>query len=391
MSKVIRIIHDTYRDILNFMRIPLIDEERLMPMEVVHIQKRGHALVNLDWEEEFYGCSVSRRELAWKDTYYFKLKEPYILGNDAHIFSKRRRVYPFSIRINARHKVRRPIPFLSIPLNNTVFDLCGRSQNNRAHFLFENIPRLYCFQKFFSLQSIKILVVSRQKTWQREYLRLFYGIQNNQIIEGSPGTMQVPLLHYVQPLCDDLSSPDRSSLGDINVLRNMFYDLSEITGRIIHTNQFFKTVWISRDDARQRRLLNEDELIASWRQTFGGIRKICLSNHSLQDQLRVLKNSCCIIAPQGQGCHLFPFFKDKINIILEPGEPNTRLTWDNIFVLVSELGKNKALRLFSKTPPLKKGDWIFPVDVFEENLKKIKKLTKCWSGRLEAAAQLYEQ
>jgi capsular polysaccharide biosynthesis protein len=129
-------------------------------------------------------------------------------------------------------------------------------------------------------------------------------------------------------------------------------------------------LWISRQDAPNRRLLNEVELIAAARSILGEIEVVTLSRTSLAEQARQLDRAWCILGAKGQGLTNLLFAQNRLALILQEGSPNTARGWDAIYRDVAELGGNPAARLFSGTPLGENNDWHYPCEKFAADLRR---------------------
>lgn len=93
-------------------------------------------------------------------------------------------------------------------------------------------------------------------------------------------------------------------------------------------------VYISRNDARQRQVENEAELIKSLNQF--GFRKYQLTRLSILDQVSLFFNADIVVAPHGAGLTNI-IYSDNLSVVELFGDPETNVAKGPHFYLLSNI------------------------------------------------------
>lgn len=169
------------------------------------------------------------------------------------------------------------------------------------HWMFETVPKFLLLQES-ELRWEKIYIEKPKRAYQQETLSLF-GIQEEQIIFAEWKSFH---------LFDQLIVPYvPSSFGTIapwvfKRVRQAF--LPEENRR-----QQKKRLFISREDAPKRRLLNEEEIYEV--SSKYGFEKILLTKMSLKEQALLFQSADCIMAPHGAGLTNLVFSQPGTKVI----------------------------------------------------------------------------
>ena len=160
------------------------------------------------YENQFYK-EAYKRIIKYKLVRCVELKDIFICGSEGFIFTGGRDCLQLdqSLSDKAEKTIRRPIPWLSEKskrserseksekseesqkIKDPLFILMGRAPGNRGHFLIEHLPRILLWLKNYpNCKNYKILLTPKHRKWQSLYLEKL-GIDPNQLIEGSEGSV----------------------------------------------------------------------------------------------------------------------------------------------------------------------------------------------------------
>jgi tetratricopeptide (TPR) repeat protein len=196
------------------------------------------------------------------------------------------------------------LPPLKI-IEGQVAVLSGLSGNVYFHWMVDILPRFDILQqKQIDFNSIDFFLInSQQQPFQKETLEKL-GIPSNKILESD----QVPYLEASSLIVPSFPSPVGWTVSrTIQFLRNLF---SQTTPP---KNIYPKRIYISRNKARYRRVLNETELI-NYLSKFGFIL-VELENLSVQEQADLFAQAEIIIVAHGAGLTNLIFCKPQTTIV----------------------------------------------------------------------------
>lgn len=196
-------------------------------------------------------------EVTWPAAQRFDFKDTYLAGDQGAIYDHHSHpIVPIAADFV---KPRWPIRALAKRLEGRFFHFTGYAHNNRAHLVTDQFPKLYALLKRSPSALEKVAVAPTHAVWQREYLALF-GIRPEQVVEISPGTSHVEHLIYV-------TKPGR--FGHLSAPALLAETLGFLQEQLpARPSAPHGAVFISRSDAPQRRILNEDDLVAKLEQYF---------------------------------------------------------------------------------------------------------------------------
>jgi hypothetical protein len=191
--------------------------------------------------------------------------------------------------------------------------LIGDSGNkNYWHWLFEVLPRIFLYEKFYSLNNLdKILVPSLKENFQTETL-LALGIKINKVIDSN--------FHRhikTKELCAT------SHTIQFNIEKIPYWVISELRNRYlkkIRLNKLitnFEKIYIDRSDSATnnifRKIINEKEVIDFL--ISKNFKIIKLSEFSFLDQVSIFNHAKYIVGLHGAGFANVIFCKKKTNVL----------------------------------------------------------------------------
>jgi hypothetical protein len=228
----------------------------------------------------------------------------------------------YNKRINL-YKVSKNTKFIRKP----AIYLSTREDDQVYHWMFENLPRLYCLDLFPKLRSYPLLVRNKLSYFQKETLRLM-GVKNKIIVTGD---CDVELSHLYFP---SIPSPPILNKKLLIWLRRKLL-LGAIRSSASKANKtiFSKKIFISRNDSNHRKIINESQLFEKLKNK--GFVSYQLSKMTLSEQILLFNNAQIVIMPHGAGgVHtLYMSKKAKLVEIHSPEQTN------NIFYCLSKILK----------------------------------------------------
>lgn len=270
----------------------------------------------------------------------------------------------------ADKRVRRPSRVFEQQLSGPVLHLLGRNHENHGHFLFEYLPRVVAAERWLAGRSeLRIGIAGQFAKWQRRYLGLL-GYSDAQVVELWPGSTQVKELFFVPRLSG------LSSLPDPALLRTTVQRLQAGAHRLIPSlaapSEPGRVAFISRDDAPNKRLLNEAKLVACLRTVFPVVETVLLSKLTFAQQLEVMSRASVVVGPQGMGLSNMAFLSGRLLVCLEAGSPPPEMAWEAAYCINAELGGNRSITLYGleeRQPPHR--NFSYPVNKFEAEIREL--------------------
>jgi hypothetical protein len=175
--------------------------------------------------------------------------------------------------------------------------------DNYYHWMLDIMPRLSLIKKYKELQSIPLIVPKQLKEFQKESLQMA-GFRSEKIIEFDGNFCQVEKLYYLSSL-GDTGNP---SPHDVLSLRELFLDKHSY-----HQSPSPEYLYITRRDAKYRRVLEEDKVIEYLKSI--GFEIVCLSKLSFAEQIQKFSRAKIIVAPHGAALANMVFAPENVQII----------------------------------------------------------------------------
>jgi len=207
-----------------------------------------------------------------------------------------------------------------ITINGNIFSLLsgGGPHNNYYHWLFDSLSRLKILQESNFNEKVDFYYVPNYSKFKKESL-LCLGIQEEQIIDSK----NIP--HLIADSVIATNHPNRLPVPYwiCEFLRNSF--LQDRNTNLKNDRRLY----ISRNKARNRRILNEKKLFELLSKL--GFEFLYLEDLSFKEQVNFFSESNTIISPHGAGLANLVFCKPGTKII-EIFPPNS---YSNIFENIS--------------------------------------------------------
>lgn len=367
-TKLIKILHDIKATLWTKTGPPL-KQVKTHPkiLDKILVQEENFTLYQNKLEEEYYS-PPAQTKFFHPTTYLYVLKDIWITGSESHLFFEPDQLFAIcsSIRGVESRKIRRPIKPFAQTIEEPVFILSGRAPGNRGHFLIEHLPRLVASMDIIKrLGGCKILVTPGHRRWQVDYLQKL-NIPESEIIEASIGSVFCKRAFYVPMMCEG-ERATASREQHYQILRQRF--LGDTT---IGDKRF--PVFLSRKDAPDRKLVNEDAIFSIAKKFFPGLNRVTLSSLSLNEQIKLFQEAPVIIGPHSQPFRNLLFADNSLAVQLIQGfrdASNEYYHWAQNYNFIGSIGGNFCLPLFNGIEFFKNSDWLYPEDKFEKDISKL--------------------
>ena len=181
--------------------------------------------------------------------------------------------------------------------------------NNYWHWIFEVLPRIFIYEKFYSINELdKILVPSLEENFQTQTL-LSLGISIKKVIDSK---------FYRHVKTKELYAT--SNVIQYNIEKIPSWIIAELRNRFlkkIRKKYKFDKIYIDRSDSAVnkffRRIINEKEIINFLINK--NFKIIKMSEFSFLDQISIFNNAKYIVGLHGAGFANIVFCKKKTNIL----------------------------------------------------------------------------
>ncbi len=341
-------------------------------LDKILIQDNSVTNYTNEFEKDYYG-SCKQIVFFHPETCLYVLKDVWVVGSEGRLFFESDQVFSVcsSLESIEERKIRRPIKSLAKVIEEPVFILSSRAPGNRGHFLIEHLPRLVASMDAIKrLGGCKILVTPMHRKWQTGYLQKL-GVSDSEIIEASIGSTFCKRAFYVPTLCKG---------GIATVSREKYYQfLRKCFINSMESPRKSLPIFLSRKDAPDRKLGNEDAIFSIARRFFPKMKRIVMSTLALNEQIRLFQEAPVIIGPHSQPFRDILFSSNSLVVQLIQGSRDTSneyYQWAQNYNYVGGIGKNLCLPLFSEIEFNTNSDWIYPEDKFEKDMSQLISLLK---------------
>jgi len=367
-AKLTKILHDAKATILTDAGYHLKKvKEHPKILDRILLQADSITYYTNEFEKDYYG-SCPQIDFFHPETYLYVLKDVWVVGSEGRLFFEPDQLFSVcpSLKDVEERKIRRPIKSFAKVIEEPIFILSSRAPGNRGHFLIEHLPRLVASMDVIKrLGGCKILVTPMHRKWQAGYLEKL-GIADSNIIEASIGSVFCKKALYVPTLCE----------GELaTVSREKYYQF--VRGRFIDSQGSFgrgAPVFLSRKDAPDRKLTNEDAIFSIAKTFFPEMKRVVMAALTLDEQIGLFQEAPVIIGPHSQPFRDILFSSNSLVIQLIQGfrdTSNEYYQWAQNYNYVGNLGKNLCLPLFSEIEFNTNSDWIYPEYKFKKDMSQL--------------------
>ncbi len=379
MKSPFRSILDAYNLLLRLCKLPL----RVSTADhAAGLQERSTLLAsgtrsdtNL-LETRVCGPEHANYAFDWPAAELFRLRDVWLTGDQGQVFLQDGSLFepwvrPYNL---AKLKISRPLKLGATRIKGPVFHLTGRNHENRGHFMLQHLPRLMAARDYLrALPDYRILVAPGHARWQARYIT-WAGLDPSKLIEGTRGTMQVDDLIFVPNL-----------YGKSSLCPPPFYnELSSCAASYPVANGPGRPIFITRRDAPDKQLINEERIVEILRSKIGPVDVIRLGEHSLPDQIGMFRAAPLVMGPIGQGICNVLFCQSSLLVMLTPGPIGNPVYTSAHGTQIARICGNEALTFLSNEPAPSRGDWTFPEERFIMLLDRL--LEQPEAARIKPAA-----
>jgi hypothetical protein len=327
--------------------------------QIAKLQTAGKVTLLNTFEAKLYAERQSEQTFFTADVYLWQLSNAFIVSETAYPFTPTGKLFSVSQDVaNSKGKIiRRPIPFLARHIDFPLFHFSGANHENRAHFRAQFLPRLMvCLPFLKSRPDVKILLAPGHKRWQLQYFELF-GIPPDRLIEGSYGTWRVKRLYYAPFLYSShvLCAPE-------------YY--KRIRDLVAPAREGDKVVFISRADAPDRRILNEDAVFDLVKTIWPAAQRVIMGQMSLREQADLFGRACVIIGGHGAGLSAVLFSSQALLLQITPFGTNDNMGWALAFNQLASAVGSRAVRLDAH-PSWQRKDYLCDLDGLRTELLRV--------------------
>ncbi len=370
MNSTTRVVHDLHAGLHKALgrRLKVCESAPASALrETGPIQRAGTCTLDNGLEAEFYGLPETEITYSWNDASYFRLKHTYAVGDQGQVFLKDGSFFLPCIHPQENllkiMKIRRPVKSLAKKIKGPVFHLTGRNHENRGHFLLQHLPRILAARALLArIGDYRILVAPGHSRWQKTLLDMV-GFDPGRVIEGTQGTLEIDDLIFVPQLygSNALVAPDLCRL------------IRDGAAALPLERPDGPSIFISRQDAPDKRLENEPAIVAIAREILGDLEVIELRKFSQKEQIAKYRQAPVILGPIGQGLCNVVFTSGRLLVALKPGQTTDDFIAPGHTTHTALVCGNHAINLFSNVPAPSQGNWSFPEARFRRQLTELLK------------------
>jgi hypothetical protein len=361
-DKILKLLHQSFRSLSAYVGLEPHAIQTHYKLQLVEVlRKKKSPIFFKSLLQENLGLPVKELIVCQPEVKLYKLTNTWLAGPSGfiypepnHLLSLDNATRPASLR-----KVSRPLKLLASKVDEPVFHLAGNS-NSRAHHVMQHLSR-YQIAALALPAEARPLIYNGQKHWQSDYLAVAGCSRST--LETSMGSLYCRDIYYV-PVA---SGPGIQLTGE----PRHYLDLRK---RALHGRTLQKRpVFLSRQDAPDRRLINEDSIYRISQSLIPDIERVSLSGLNFKQQIERVAGAPIFISPHGQGTHLTLFCENTISVQLVPGVSELHNKFYEcalLFDFFASIGnQNKTITLASEMPHTSAfDDWFYPEDRFNREL-----------------------
>lgn len=341
-------------------------------VRVVEVQAAGSTFYRRPFQAEFPPAPIDTPG-NWPAVHLHRIADARVSGVCGSIFlpdGALVSVCPWVEQL-ADRRVRRPGGWRAQTLGGPVLHLLGRNHENHGHFIYEYLPRVLAAEPWLNRErpGWRIAIAGQFARWQRRYLELL-GYGADRVVELWPGTTRVEELFFVPRLSGRSSMPD-AALMAATVGRLQAAAAARWPALAEPPTPGCVAV-ISRDDAPNKRLLNEAELIAVLRRHFPEVNVILLSRLNFGAQLAAMSKAAVIVGAQGMGLTNMAFLRERWLVCLEAIMDPAEMSWEAAYCLNADHNQNRSLTLYGGTERvLPHRHFTYPAEKFDHEMQRL--------------------
>jgi len=324
-------------------------------------------------ERRFDGETPDPLEHTWPAARMYCIRNAWCTGNSGHVFCENG-TWLGVCRSQHRlpeQKVRRPIRAIAQKMPGRYFHLTGFSHENHGHFLIHHLPRLLSvLDRLRDDPEIRILCAAGHSRWQGRYLSRL-GVDPGRLVEIGHQTLHLEELWYV-PIPD----------GSNRLCDPAFYGqlqqalCAQVPGWDSVSLPMGKPLWVSRRDAPDKKLANEEDLIKIADDLWGGLEVVELGGLSMDQQIALFRQAPLVLGPLGQGLTNILYGRGSCLVTINHGMPMGDMEAAAMFRSLALASGNWGVRLYAGQGYLgnKERSWFYPPDRFQCEMVRLKNI-----------------
>jgi len=257
--------------------------------------------------------------------------------------------------------IRRPIGLLRRKTEGPLFHLTGKNHDSHGHFVMQHLPRLMAVRdSLLEEPETKLLLAPSHSRWQQFYLNKL-GFGPERLMECTRGTLRCSELEYVPFYYSRTSNVHESNCN--RALRELFVKGIPESAPI--------DLFLSRRTAPHRVLLNEDQVFAECKRFWPRLKRVDLSDHSSEEQIRLCAPARIVIGPFGQSLTNLIYTRESLALILYASDTIAGFCTAFRNLAIQLGGEGVVLSAGMKKDFRPKSDWTFPLERLRVQLDRL--------------------
>lgn len=225
------------------------------------------------------------------------------------------------------------------------------SNSHYYHWLLDALPRLSIIECFAELNSTPLIVPGELKSFHRQSLEMA-SVSSERLVGFDGGCWQVDKLFFPE-LLSKTGSPSPHAVA---WLRERFL------GQIEKPPSLERKIYVTRRDAPQRRIVNEDQIVSYLQSQ--GFETVCPGDLCFAEQIRTFANAKIVIGPHGAGFANMVFASRNATLVEFFGDNYVNGCF---WAITNILGQKHAFL----TSPASSLDYHVPLDKLKALLDKV--------------------
>jgi capsular polysaccharide biosynthesis protein len=300
----------------------------------------------------------------------YHLKGVYLVGKEAWPYFSCRKLFEKSVSYYSPdlRRIKRPVKFLQHRERQTVFHLTGPNAGNKGHFLIEYLPRLIVGEHIIKeMSACKVLLLANRGLSHLPIIhKVNESIPSLEHAQSAKGTIYCNNLLYIPPLAHNRDQ----LLGNPDVYLKIKTSVTKNT-RIENTDK--ACLFISRKDAPDRRLLNEDDVFRLLSFYWPDLHPIMLSRYTFDEQVNLFRNARVIIGPHGQPFRNTLYTDNCLQIQMHYGY-DINHKWCVAYNCIANISGSNSIAIYSGHDADASGDWIYPINLLKKQILFIRQI-----------------
>jgi dTDP-4-amino-4,6-dideoxygalactose transaminase len=259
--------------------------------------------------------------------------------------------------------IKEPKPEAEIPEG---IMLNGLASSEYGHWFAEFLPKLRFLEKHPRFSQLPIIIDEGMPQSHYDFLSVIASNPIRRIAKGASLKVKNLLIaptdvFFPTELVKNHAVPPKQQSGlTTGALK---YIRSKITARFSAHQNPAARIYLSRQNSRWRRLINEKEIIPILEKL--GFKTVCTETLSFEEQVKVFQEAAYIVAPNGSALNNLAFSNPKVKVLMF-GQKNF-FNWGTWFGAFMELGYSISYLAGNAVTDenFKHADYFIPTDVIQ--------------------------